>query len=452
MLGTALLLVLLSRIMARHGESTSAITIFILASALTLIAAAIIIRRLAQRVRLKRWLLPFTFNITREGALYILAVFLLSLAAINTGNNLLFLVLATLLSTIIISGILSRNSLRLVSLSLQVPENVFVGERVAIKVSMKNMKRIFPSFSVHVENLELIQPASSASSSFSKKLAFWKLWSKTFAKQKPSISILHHSAYFPILRPKETRSELVIQSFPRRGPYLLEGFWISTCFPFGFFRRGQRIQAQGEVLVYPSVQEVSSFFHLLPFLPGKLEGQHIGPGESLFAIRKYQEGESARIVDWKATAKTGELMAREYAREEESKFCLILDTLIHPPPPADFAGEFEKAVSLAASLAIHFCEEGAELEFLTPHQHVLRGVGADHLYSILRSLAIVRYEVAPAKKFADLWLNLSGILDHQALQETLSDKVFKIIITSKPRGSFPSAIWRSSHVVYFDEL
>ena len=59
-----------------------------------------------------------------------------------------------------------------------------------------------------------------------------------------------------------------------------------------------------------------------------MEGLQVGQGENLFSIRKYQEAESARIIDWKATAKTGQLMAREYARDEESKFCLILDTRI----------------------------------------------------------------------------------------------------------------------------
>jgi len=48
--------------------------------------------------------------------------------------------------------------------------------------------------------------------------------------------------------------------------------------------------------------------------------------------------------------------------------------------------------------------------------------------------------------------NFPGIPDEAALQQVLTDKVFKIILTSKPRGSFPSAIWRSSHVIFFEEL
>jgi uncharacterized protein (DUF58 family) len=399
-----------------------------------------------------RWrIFPVSFGITREGTLFLIFVFLLSLAAVNTGNNLLLIILAALLSAIAVSGIASRNSLKQVSLSLQMPENVFVGERVFIKVTMKNLKRVFPSFSIRVEDADV-----------SRKQSFGSLVRRLFSRRHGETpetaaedrAIFRQAAYFPILRPAETRSELMVQSFPHRGLYRLQGFWISTRFPFGFFRRGEHIGAKGEVLVYPLVHEISSFFHLLPFLPGRLEGLHVGPGENLFSIRKYQEAESSRIIDWKATAKTGELMAREYARDEESKFCLILDTRMDAQVRASCKEDFEKAVSLAASIAAHFMEEGAGMEFLTPYEYVPRGTGIDHLYRILRSLAVVKYEILPSGAACDLWRpdSFPGVKDVPALRQILSDKVFKIIIASKPRGSFPSAIWRSSHVVFFDEL
>ncbi len=442
LLGIALFFALSAESAAHRGERGVSIVLSVLALLLALITAVTIVPRIARRTHFSRWLLPFSFSITREGGIYLLAVFLLSLAAINTGNNLLFLILATLLSAILISGIVARTSLRSVFVSLQVPENVFEGERISIKVSLKNTKRVFPSFSISVEDVDAVRPH--------------RRWLHRIqiedAKRRGNFSVLQHSAYFPIIPAGETRTELVFQSFPRRGPYRLEGFKLSTRFPFGFFRRGERVRASGEVLVYPSIQEVSSYFHLLPFLPGRLEGRNLGQGESLYSIRKYQEGESARRVDWKATAKTGKLMAREYAREEESKFCLILDTLIHPEAGPDYEEQFEKAVSLAASLAAHFSEEGAELELLTPSEYVPRGIGTAQLYRILRSLAVVRCAPPTTYASADLREELSGIVEKQTLQEILSDKVFKIIVTSKPRGSFPSAIWRSSHVIYHDEL
>jgi uncharacterized protein (DUF58 family) len=427
---------------ARQGNASQGIAYSVTALVLAGVIAFALIPKLIRRiVRSHRF--PFSFSITREGWIYIVAVFFLSVAAINSGNNLLFVVLASALAAIIASGIVSRGSLRSIAVSVQVPENVFVGEPVSIKVTLWNRKHVFSSFSITVEN-------AGTTPRRAPRFSFRKPRART--APLPVASILEHPAYFPVIPPKEMQSELVVQSFPRRGIYRLEGFRISTRYPFGLFRRGERIQAKGEVLVYPLVHEVSAYFHLLPFLPGMLEGNYVGPGENLHSIRRYQDGESARIVHWKATAKTGTLMARDYAREEESKFCLILDTIVRPVAASDTEEKFERAVSLAASLAMHFTEKSSELEFLTPEEYIPRGMGPDHLNRILRALAVVQCRAAAQAGATDLRAELSGVLDAAEQQRILSGKVFKIIVTSRPKGGFPSAIWRSSHIVFFDEL
>ncbi len=403
----------------------------------------------AERMQRRRF--PFSFSITREGALYIAFVFLLSLASVNTGNNLLFIILAAMLSAILVSGIVSHYSLKQISISLHVPENVFVGERVPIKVTAKNLKGTLPSFSIRVEDADLNRKRwfSLIFARFTRSGQRDTTWTAISER-----TMFRQSAYFPFLKPGESRSELTVQSFPYRGLYSLQGFLVSTRFPFGFFRRGERIGAKGEVLVYPAIQEISSFFHMLPFLSGRLEGMRIGSGEDLFSIRKYQEGESARSIDWKATAKTGELMAREFSQEEEKKFCLILDTWIYSREVEDHERDFEKAVSLTASIAAHFLDEGAAVEFLTPRSHLPRSTGRDQLYRILKSLATVCCTPAPPAMVSKPWNRetFASIGDEAELQKVLSEKVFKIIITAKNPGSFPSSIWRSSHVIYFNQL
>ena len=445
----ASLLVLLSKSASRKGEATLAVFFTISAVCISIIIALTLVPRLARRLHVSRRLMPLSFSITREGGVYILGIFLLSVVAINTGNNLLFLIVSALLGAIITSGLVARLSLRSVSVSMQIPENVFEGERVCVKVSLRNPKRFFPAFSIAVQDSNHERFPSLFDGI--KRLSFRKNHNRA-DRAVPDRSVLRQPAYFPLVPAREARSELVAQTFPKRGLYRLEGFQISTRFPFGFFRRGERVRAQGELLVYPSIREIPSYFHLLPFLPGQLEGLHVGQGESLYAIRKYQPGESVRLVDWKATAKTGDLMARQYAREDETRFCLILDTFIAPAAGPNYLDQFEKAVSLAASLAAHFVEEGAELEFLTPNEYVPRDLGTAHLYRILRSLAVVSCRLSDGKMPLDLQAQFSGVVEAQPLQQILSEKIFKIIITSRPRGSFSSEIWRSSHVVYFDEL
>ena len=403
--------------------------------------------RAAKKADLSRWRPTFSFGITPAGAMMILGTFLIAAAAVNTGNNLLYLILALLLSATLVSGIAARLSLRAMFISVRVPQNVFEREKVSLKVSLANQKRWITSFSILVEDVSLLR---------AKRRSAWhaRLLARkpgTLPESRKPTPVLQHAAYFPAVPPGETRSMLIFQSFDRRGEYRLEGIRLSTRSPFGWFRRGERIPVGGAVLVYPSIREVSSELHLLPFRPGRLEGRRVGQGESLHSIRMYREGESARLIHWKATAKTGKLMTREFTREEESEFCLILDTLHHEPGPGA-PGKFENAVSLAASLAAHFAREGADFEYLTPREYVPRGSGADHLYRILRLLAVVEIDPHRPETPPDLAEAFSGSIQKEDLSRILSEKVFKIIITSRPRGTLPAPVWRASRVFYYDEL
>lgn len=477
LLGFALLCAIGSELAIDRGDRTLGIALAVVSLLIASCVTFVFVPRLARRIDFSRWNLPQSFRVTREGGLFILVIFLIALAAFNTGNNLLFLILSLSMSMILVSGSAARWTLRALSISLQVPENVYEGERVSVKVSLHNLKRFFPAFSILVEDASLTRQAGKPASPGGRRPRV--RWLRRLGlKERQDVqdrSVLRHPAYFPVVPPREQRAELVPQFYPRRGRYQLQGFRLSTRFPFGFFRRGERVAASGEILVYPQVRELSDYLHLLPFLPGRLEGSRPGPGETLYAIRRYQDGDGARLVDWKATAKRGELMVREHAREEETKFCLILDTIIHPGSPPDAAERFERAVSVAASLFEHFCGEGAEMEFVTPEEHIPRGMGPAQLNRVLRSLAVVECVTGRgngdpggpradptavedhgtstgASGLPDLRRDLRDVLEDERMAEILSAKVFKIILTSRPRGTLPSAVWQSSHVIYFDEL
>jgi len=69
------------------------------------------------------------YRLTREGVVYLAGIFIVALAAVNTGNNLLFITLACLLAGILISGIISHVVLSGVELRLDLPEHIFAGHR-----------------------------------------------------------------------------------------------------------------------------------------------------------------------------------------------------------------------------------------------------------------------------------------------------------------------------------
>ena len=106
---------------------------------------------LAKRTPL-RWIgYRMEYRVTRAGWIYILGIVLVALAALNTGNNLLFLILASLVASILMSGILSSITLAGVELKLHLPEHIFAGQPVRASVELKNEKMTLPSFSLLVE-------------------------------------------------------------------------------------------------------------------------------------------------------------------------------------------------------------------------------------------------------------------------------------------------------------
>ena len=112
--------------------------------------AVTIVPALARRTSL-RWLAyQVDYRLTRDGIIYLAAVFILVLAAVNTGNNLLFLILACLLAGILISGVLSRVVLTGIDLKFDLPEHIFAEQPVLAEIELRNEKQAWPSFSLRV--------------------------------------------------------------------------------------------------------------------------------------------------------------------------------------------------------------------------------------------------------------------------------------------------------------
>jgi hypothetical protein len=106
-LGFAFLLALYSTAMREAGQLREAFWASAVALLLAGYVAVKIVPYLARRTALERWMMKIEFEFTREGAIYLMLIAVISVAALNTGNNLLFIILASLLAGILVSGILS---------------------------------------------------------------------------------------------------------------------------------------------------------------------------------------------------------------------------------------------------------------------------------------------------------------------------------------------------------
>ncbi|MGH9709603.1 MAG: hypothetical protein ACRD37_03545, partial [Candidatus Acidiferrales bacterium] len=242
-LGLALLLALYSAAMAETGRTVFAALSAVLALIMAGWVAVAIVPKMARRTSL-RWLLyQVDYRLTREGIIYLAAVFVIVLAAINTGNNLLFMILACLLAGILISGIISRVVLTGLELNIELPEHVFAGQPILASVEVRNEKNMMPSFSLRVVG----------------------------TGEKTGAEILSRPVYFPYIPHESAARQKVELLFPRRGVYRQSAFGIRTKFPFGFLEKTRHVDSEMELVVYPHVEPTDEFYEILPLLTGEIE-------------------------------------------------------------------------------------------------------------------------------------------------------------------------------------
>jgi uncharacterized protein (DUF58 family) len=420
-LASALFLALYSGAVAENGHLLIAGLLALAALALAGWVALTIVPALARRSSLMWLSYQIDYNVTREGVVYIVGIFVIAIAALNTGNNLLFMILACMLAGLLVSGLLSRIVLGGIDVRLEMPEHIFAGRTVLAVAELQNWKRIMPSFSI-----SLVSDASSRT--------------KKNAPVSAAPQILDRPVYFPHIPCRQTVRQNVALTFPRRGVYRQDTLGLRTKFPFGFLQKTRRVDSPIEVVVYPRIQPTEQFYEVLPLVTGELESYQRGRGNDLYAIRDYQFNDSARHVDWKASARIGALQVKEFAREDERRVMLVLDPYVSSQGTDGEAAEmFERAVTLCAGLAWHFYEINSVIEFRSAGFATPRMSASDVIHDILRHLASVEpLKQSPGVNFL----------------ETLSDApdIFKIVLTSHPRGSIPTHLWNSAHFVFVSSL
>jgi uncharacterized protein (DUF58 family) len=422
-------------------ESGNVWATLILASAALILATLVgltTVPHLARRVVVTRLRDAVDYEVTRAGILYVLATVLIGIAALNTGNNLLYIVVAAMLAAILVSGIVSAFVLRDLQLDVRLPEHVFAGRPVLGRIQLRNPRRRLPSFSIHVvpsKRKKAVKKWSwePATFGFPPKRPPEQQWVRLPDRRVRRIvhdgsgaGIFEGSAYFPYLAPQTELSADLELRFQRRGRYAEGSFGLATRFPFAFLTKTRRIALNRTVLVYPAVEPTDEFMDVLPMITGEVEAFVRGRGYDLYRIREYRPEDSARHVDWKATAKSGSLKVREFSREDERKVRLVFD---NPAPGILAPDAYERAVALTASLGWHFANEEADLSFA-----VQKYKGDPDIYKFLAYLALLEPRAE------------GSIIDTLPVTGD-----YNIVLTCRPRGSIPTALWNRSYMIFLGE-
>jgi len=146
-LGTALVTVLARR----TNDSSLAMAAAILSLIIAGLMIIFLVPPLARSARLEIARLDIPFEVTTGGGIFLVIVVVVGFAAWNTGNNLLFLILSVLASTLFVGWMAARATLRDLVVSARFPDHIFAGEPAPVIVTLRNLKRVLPSFSTLVE-------------------------------------------------------------------------------------------------------------------------------------------------------------------------------------------------------------------------------------------------------------------------------------------------------------
>lgn len=513
-LGLAFVLAMYSTILAQQGRVLATGLFALSALGLAAYVAVTAIPYLARRTQIEWLQVSLDYKVTREGWVFILLILLLAAAGLNTGNNLLYLILSSMLAALLVSGILSLAVLNGVEIELDIPGHVFARRPLQASVRMRNLKKFFPSFSLTLQGArpkggeppDRVRPAwrevlpraivlgvVGGLIATALWMFLWK-WSSNFfgmrlysvlaipaislaaaivmavaaltwrernrrrgmpaalagpaataGTQPPRRGILGQPLYFPFLSRGATVRRTVELEFPRRGRYEESGLDLSTRFPFGFLDKTMHLGISRELLVYPAVQPTGRFFELLSLLTGEIESYQRGTGHDLYAIREMLGTDSVRHVDWKASARAGAPMVREFAREDDRRVQLVLDRRLWPAgAPGQQAAarmRFETAVEFCASLAWQFHEAGTQFQFLCGDFRTRATAAGEIIYDILEFLA----EVAPETADTD-----SGLTREPEMGA--DEQAFRIVCTGAPREILQQQPPPHTHFVFFDSL
>ncbi len=369
LLASAFLLALLSSAARGQGQHRASAFLALFSLALAAVSSFLLIPKLLAQVRLEFFEQLRFLSLTRRGIGFSMVVLLLGFCALNTGNNLLILILSTLLAALIVSGVVSNLVLHNLAVSVRIPREVHAGDEVTLRLTLANRKRYFPSFALTLSSTET--PADSTRTPL-------RLPEQDFP-------------YVPPRRRTSLRSKL---GFESRGICFLEQFEVRTGFPFGFLIRGRRLPVEGRITVYPRLVDVSQLLRRLAESgTGAQEKKRRGLGSGLYKIRNFQGGDSTRFIHWKSTAKLGQLMVKDFLAEDELPAHLLFSRFL---PGSDRQREqFEQAVSWLASLGRHFRRQGRPFVFQTSDCRISVNGKAEDYHRFMEYLALVQPADSP---------------------------------------------------------
>ncbi|MEJ2081174.1 MAG: DUF58 domain-containing protein [Acidobacteriota bacterium] len=335
LLAAALGIAIMGIVSRSRGRGALAVLLSVAALGIAAAVTVLFVPRLARRLSFEYWGSMRLFRVTGRGALFLFLLVLIAASTLNTGNNLLVLVLSVLMAALLVSGMVSNLVLHGLRITLSLPDTIHAGQKAVSLLTLHNEKKYLPSFALCLRGKG---EAPEEATDF-------------FSQEK----------HFPFLQAGSSHRVRLESTFHRRGVYPESGFEVRTKFPFGFFFRGREVPADGKITVFPVIMD----------------------------IRGLQRGDDSRHIHWKSTAKLSRLMVKEFIEERDDAFQVVFSTHL-PGKDLQALQAFERALSLVASLVVYYRDRRIPFSFYSGEFEVTFDGRWEQYESLMEYLAWVQ--------------------------------------------------------------
>jgi uncharacterized protein (DUF58 family) len=301
---------------------------------------------------------PRKLAFTNEGKFLVIISLGMGFAAVNTGSNLLYLLLGMLLAIITASGILSEFSVQKVSWSADLPDRAVAGIESLFPVRIRNDKRYLNSFSLEGEIL--------------------------FVGDEPV-----EQTAGTVLKLEPGRSDYLFSrvTLATRGRYQVAAFALGTRYPFSFFKKSRNFSHTREVVVVPRGEEEVE--HVVFALATGFEehANRVGRGAEFFSVRPMQPGDEWRDVHWKQSARHNRFAVKEYEALTARRVVVRLIRQGSTSPVDTVSGE--RAIEIAATLIRRLAQQGFDVGLVSGPVSLPPASGPGAVRTSFTALALV---------------------------------------------------------------
>jgi uncharacterized protein (DUF58 family) len=316
---------------------------------------------------------PEGIRITKAGTWFVVLTLVVGATGTNTGNSALYMVFASMLALLVVSGFLSQQNVRSLEVGLVPPSEVFARRPTRVTVELRNRARWRSRWLLRFAPV-LLEARRDARSGRA-------------AKPNKSMGVASFVGHLPARGGARRDIDLW---FERRGLQRLHGIRVTSAYPLGFFHKGLRYRSDAQVLVYPELFDTGASRGLGADVAGDAATRRKGWGHELHALRPFRPGDDPRAIHWKRSARNDDLVLVERESERAERLAIVLDNAVADLTDDDpRRGVFERLVSEAATLAVEALERGIEVSLRMREEEVGFGRGARQRHALLEALALV---------------------------------------------------------------